>query len=379
MKFTFHVLGFPHTKISKEHSHCAYSMKIYKFVQMMRSLGHKVFVYAPGGDVECEELVQVESDEDYRAIEDWRTDFSNIKWELDNPVWKKMSDNIIAELPKRIQPKDFIITFAGYMHKEIADAYPMNMTVEAGIGYHAVFSKYRVFESYAWMHYIYGRTGVENGSYYDCVIPNYWDPTEFYIGEKQDYFLYIGRVIHRKGVGIASDLANAMGSKLIVAGQGVIHSEPGLIEAKEITLKGDHVHYFGTANVEERAELMANARAVLVPTSYIGPFEGVSIEAMFSGTPVITTDWGCFAETVVQGITGFRCRTWNEFIAAAANVHLLDPKTIRHYAINNYSMDSVRYKYQSYFEQLYDLWSKGWYELSGEPHLERYRTSVFKV
>ena len=34
----------------------------------------------------------------------------------------------------------------------------------------------------------------------------------------------------------------------------------------------DKMEYVGTVNVQERGELMKNAKAVLVPTSYIEPF-----------------------------------------------------------------------------------------------------------
>lgn len=47
----------------------------------------------------------------------------------------------------------------------------------------------------------------------------------------------------------------------------------------------------GSVGVKERAELMAYADAVMVPTTYLEPFGGVVIEAMLSGTPAITTDF----------------------------------------------------------------------------------------
>ena len=39
-----------------------------------------------------------------------------------------------------------------------------------------------------------------------------------------------------------------------------------------------------------------------------------------SGTPVIATNWGVFPETVIHGLTGWRCRTLEEFEWAAQNV-----------------------------------------------------------
>jgi glycosyltransferase involved in cell wall biosynthesis len=98
-----------------------------------------------------------------------------------------------------------------------------------------------------------------------------------------------------------------------------------------------------------------------VNTQYVGPFEGVHIEAAFTGTPVITTDWGVFPETVIHGVTGYRTRTLGEAVWAVENLDKLDPKTIREYAVNNFSTDRVRWLYQAYFEQLETLREDGWY------------------
>ena len=97
------------------------------------------------------------------------------------------------------------------------------------------------------------------------------------------------------------------------------------------------------------------ARALLVPTYYIGPFEGVNVEAQLSGCPVITTDWGCFAETVEDGSTGFRCRTMAEFLRAVERTDGLDRSYIQARAINNYSLERGKELYQQYFENLMDV------------------------
>jgi glycosyltransferase involved in cell wall biosynthesis len=88
----------------------------------------------------------------------------------------------------------------------------------------------------------------------------------------------------------------------------------------------------------------------------------VAVESQLCGTPVITTDWGVFTETVQQGKTGFRCRTMNEITTAAENVKTLNRKYIRKHAMESWTLDVVKWKYQEYFDRLYDLWDKGWYQ-----------------
>ena len=162
----------------------------------------------------------------------------------------------------------------GVYQKPISDAVGL-LTVEPGIGYSGVFSENKIFESYAWMHYIYGMLNIEDGIWYDAVIPNYFDPNDFpYKENKQDYLLYFGRIISRKGVQVASDVAKATGNKLYIVGQGSLDNyNEGLSLSSE-----NHIVYKPAVGPEERAELLSNAKAVLMPTYYLEPFGGVNVE-----------------------------------------------------------------------------------------------------
>ena len=83
---------------------------------------------------------------------------------------------------------------------------------------------------------------------------------------------------------------------------------------------------------------------------------------MLMGTPVITTDWGVFTETVTNGFNGFRTRTMGEIQYAMKEVDKLDRKAIREWAHKNFTLDRVKMQYQYYLEQLYTRWDEnGWY------------------
>jgi len=167
-------------------------------------------------------------------------------------------------------------------------------------------------------------------------------------------------MISRKGAHIAAEICKKLGVKLILAGQGVREQKDGKIIADDMILEGDFKHV-GVVGVKERGELMSRALAVFVPTQYIGPFEGVHAEAMLCGTPVITTDWGVFSETVFNGFNGYRTRTFGEMLEACRLVDSLDYQKIRDYALDKFSMDNVREQYEAYFTRLLDLWGPGWY------------------
>src|SRR5690606_377276 len=114
----------------------------------------------------------------------------------------------------------------------------------------------RVFESYAWMHYLYGVGRNDNGQFYDAVIPNYFEPEHFELREeKDDYYLFLGRLIQRKGPEIAVETTRRIGARLIMAGQGVMEKRGNTIVGEGFELSGDHIEHVGHADVEKRKEL----------------------------------------------------------------------------------------------------------------------------
>lgn len=363
-KFRLHLLGLAHTKTSKDFLHCAYTQKVLKMGKMLTDLGHEVYHYgAEGSDLQCTEHITCVTDaEQAYSYEDrnWPSVFFEFDSQKDY-AYKVFNERAIQEINKRKQPHDILLCSMGNAQKEIADKTGA-LAVETGIGYTGVFAQYKVFESYFWQAYIYGMLypdqGACDGRNYDVVIPNYFDPKDFEYCEKKDnYYLYIGRLIPRKGVHVAAQVVDAIGAKLIVAGKGSL---------KDLGIESPNVEYVGIADVRMRSDLMSKAKAIFVPTLYLEPFGGVAIEANFCGTPCLTPDWGGFVESVQHGVTGYRCRTFDDFIWAAKNVDRLKPEDCRDWAMKNYSLDRVVLMYEEFFMKVQDLFGKGWYELHPE-------------
>lgn len=361
-KYRVHLLGLAHTKTRKDFSHCAYTQKVYKMGKMLTDLGHEVYHYgAEGSDLQCTEHITCVSEaEQAYTYEDrnWPSVIFDPDYYKDL-AYKKFNERAIIEINKRKQPRDMLLCSMGVAQKSIADRVGI-MAVEMGIGYTGTFAEYRVFESYAWMAYLYGMQMPNqsscDGKNYDVVIPNYFDPDDFEFSDKKDgYLLYMGRLTPRKGVSVAYETAKRAKMKLKIAGAGRLQ-DVGIPDDDPL------IEFLGPVGPKDRSNLMGHARAIMVPTIYFEPFGGVNVEAMFTGTPAVTTDFGGFVETVDHGKTGYRCRTLEQFVWAVRNVDKLDPKYICDYAMNNYSMERVGKMYDEYFFQLQGLFGKGWYE-----------------
>ncbi len=382
----FHVPGLPHTVTNRKYIHCAFTQKVFKLCKMLHSLGHEVYHYGcEGSNPTCTEHVDVVTDEYRKKFypDEWHTK----QWDYDirDDCHKLFYKNAIREIKKRRGNHDFFLASWGWGHKSIADALGNSvLTVEPGIGYKDTFCQYRVFESYTWLSHVYGRgvpnkegklTTIENGSYFDAVVPNYFDPDDFEFtpDDKEDYFLYLGRIIKRKGIEVVLEIAKATGINVKLAGQGSMNIPP--------SSRGEIVEYIGFADAEKRKKLFSKARGLLMPTVYLEPFGGVSIESMISGTPVISSDWGVFPETILHGITGYRCRSLDQYVWAVRNIENISPQVCRDYALANYSLERVSAMYQEYFEMVNSLWNKkGWYLINDKREsmswLERYYPNV---
>ena len=357
-----HVVCLPHTVPTKEYLCCAYTQKHLNFCKMMKSLGHTVYDYSgEGSEAQSDEHINIithEQRKHFWGSNDWRKEFFAIEWSSDKPYWMIANAMAIDGIRKRIKPGDFICLIGGHCQKPIADAFPNYKNVEYGIGYTGVFSQYKVFESYAHMHCVYGEMKQGNGNPSDTVINNYFDVNDFKVADKkEDYAFFIGRLIQRKGVQLAIEACTKAGIKLLIAGQGVISHTNGQngkiskIQTAEFSAEGNF-EYIGTVDVNKRAELMSKAKAVIVPTTYIEPFGGVAVETMMSGTPVIASDWGAFTETVIDGFTGYRIHDVNDIIKALGKVSNLNSAKIAEYARNRWSLDVIRHQYDEYFKRL---------------------------
>jgi len=370
----FHILGLPHTVSSKKFNACAYTQKVVKFGKMMTKRGHEVIHYGhEDSDLICTEHVSVLTNKDFEisyGSHDWRKNF--FKFDMGDHAYQTFFKNAIKEISKRKQKNDFILPFWGSGVRPICDAHNDLIIVEPGIGYAGGhWARFKIFESYAIYHAYCGldSVGTCKQDNYEVVIPNYFDLDEFeYSEDKEDYFLYLGRVYNGKGVHIAAQVCEHLREKLIVAGQGSL---------KEMGITSKYIEHIGYADIEKRKRLMAKAKGLFLPSQYIEPFGGVQIESLISGTPTITSDWGAFTENNVNGLTGYRCRTFEDYVKAARNINKINPKDCRKFG-EKFSLDNVALMYEKYFQDVLNIFTcNGWYEIKDKNNLRPKNTKGY--
>ena len=162
-----------------------------------------------------------------------------------------------------------------------------------------------------------------------ATVHNAVDIDAFELSERRgDAFLFLGRIWRDKGTHLAIQAARDAGQRLIIAGRITEPRERRYFEEEVEPLLGDGIEYVGEADFDRKSELLRNARGLLCPLLWDEPFGLVLIEALASGTPVITFDRGAAREIVEDGVTGAIVGSVEEMVEAMRTLDA-DPKACR--------------------------------------------------
>jgi glycosyltransferase involved in cell wall biosynthesis len=112
------------------------------------------------------------------------------------------------------------------------------------------------------------------------------------------YYLYLGRLAPEKGLRTILEVWKHRPETLLVAGDGP--------DAAALQRSApDTVRFLGVKSPQEVVQLIAQARALLVPSRWYEGAPRTMIEAYASGVPVVAHQIGAIPELVDDGSTGF--------------------------------------------------------------------------
>ncbi len=173
-----------------------------------------------------------------------------------------------------------------------------------------------------------------------------------FIEQKQNYFLYLASFGwgFQKGLDTFINLAKKMRRfDFYIAGAG---GEPNFTQyVKALCQSEPNIKFIGEVNGAAKAQAIANAKAMIVPTKLHESCPTTISEALMCGTPVIGSAIGPMTELIPPGV-GFTCDKEADYVKAILNIDKIKPEACRKFALDNYSDLSTAKKCLTYYENM---------------------------
>jgi glycosyltransferase involved in cell wall biosynthesis len=170
--------------------------------------------------------------------------------------------------------------------------------------------------------------------------------------DRGPYLLFLGRINPTKGVLQAIDVARSTGSRLLIAAKMTEPGEISFYEREVAPRCTDGIEYVGEVDAAEKYRLLGGATALLNPIQWPEPFGLVMIEALATGTPVVSTPRGAAPEIIADGLTGILRTDRNALIDAVRNIDRIDRRSCRDDVARRFSTEQMVRRHVDAYRQL---------------------------
>ncbi len=112
--------------------------------------------------------------------------------------------------------------------------------------------------------------------------------------QRDDYYCFVGRLSHEKGLDVLLEAARQLPYKIKIAGDGPLMQES----------PAPNIEFLGRLNALQVSDLLSNARFSVIPSQWYENNPLGVIESLSCGTPVVGANIGGIPELIDEGITG---------------------------------------------------------------------------
>jgi glycosyltransferase involved in cell wall biosynthesis len=174
--------------------------------------------------------------------------------------------------------------------------------------------------------------------------------------QKESHLLWLGRFCEEKGAHLAIQVTRKAGLPLILAGQVYPFSYHQQYFQREVLPHLNDgppgVRLAEAPTPEQKARLLSDARALLVPSLAEETSSLVAMEAAACGTPVIALRRGALPEVVRDGVTGYVVDSVEEMAQAVAHLDEIKSAACRRHAEQNFSAARMADGYERLYRQV---------------------------
>jgi len=166
------------------------------------------------------------------------------------------------------------------------------------------------------------------------------------------HLAFVSRLTPEKAPHLAIEVAIKAGMKIVVAGM-VPDEDKEYYESKVKPLL-DHplVEWAGELDDAGKDEVIGGAVGFIVPIQWDEPFGLAFIEALATGTPVISSPRGSLPELIEDGRHGFLASNEDELVEACLKVKTLDRNECRRWVLERFSPSRMAADYERVYEGL---------------------------
>ena len=192
--------------------------------------------------------------------------------------------------------------------------------------------------------------------------------------DKEDYFLTLARLQPAKGIDVAARLCAESNYRLKIAGPVAELTNPDeIIQQVEkpsspyqhiesfqyfkqkvwpIVKEHQSIEYLGSIEGDVKRQVVARAKALLLPITWDEPFGLAVVEALASGTPVVAMRRGAMPELIQHGKTGFLADDEKELKAYMKRVGDIDPSACRKAVEDRFSSEAMALSYLKRYKKI---------------------------
>ena len=168
----------------------------------------------------------------------------------------------------------------------------------------------------------------------------------------QGHLAFVSRLSPEKAPDLAIRVAIKAGMRIVVA--GIIPDEEKDYYESEVKplMTNPLVEWAGELDDEGKDQVIGGSAGFLVPIQWDEPFGLAFIEALATGTPVISMARGSLPELMVSGRHGYLCTAEEELVEACRNVGDLDRAECRRWVLERYSPSRMAAGYERVYQEL---------------------------
>jgi len=169
----------------------------------------------------------------------------------------------------------------------------------------------------------------------------------------KEFLLWFGRICPEKGTHIALEIAHRLNLPMVVAGPVHPFRDHQVYFSSRVEPLLDSEHrYIGPIGLEQKTQLLAEARCLLIPSLAPETSSLAAMEAISSGTPVVAFRSGALPEVVEDGLTGFIADSEDEMAAAVAKTDSISTEVCRERARLRFDARRMANDYRCLYERV---------------------------